>query len=203
MPSVRRIVDPLGLLPPAARFAAATGSAAADALGRTGLALLERVLRAPETAEVAERILRSAPAQRAVRVAIEDVAAELLDDPAMARLIERTLDSPRMTLLATRVLESEGMERLVAQVLDSPLVDASVTRVLASETLWLVVDEIARSPAVTDAISHQGAGFADQVAGEVGARTRRADARLERAARRLLHRRPPPDVGPLPAPQAR
>jgi hypothetical protein len=43
---------------------------------------------------------------------------------------------------------------------------------------------------VTDAIAHQGAGFADQVAGELGERSRRADARLEGIVRRLLHRRP-------------
>jgi hypothetical protein len=43
--------------------------------------------------------------------------------------------------------------------------------------------------------------MADQLADEVGRRSRRADARLERAARRLL-RRPPPASdrsGPLPA----
>jgi hypothetical protein len=56
-----------------------------------------------------------------------------------------------------------------------------------------VVDEVARSPAVTEAIAHQGAGFADQVAGELGERSRRADARLERVARRLLRRRPAAD----------
>jgi len=68
--------------------------------------------------------------------------------------------------------------------------------VLASEELWLVVEEIAQSPAVTAAITQQTAGFADQVAGEVGLRSRRADARLERVARRLLHRPPAPGAEP-------
>ena len=86
------------------------------------------------------------------------------------------------------MLEDQATGRLVAQVLDSRLLDESVERVLASEELWLVVDEIARSPAVTSAISQQGMGFADQVVEEVGVRTRRADAWLERAARRMLHR---------------
>lgn len=179
MPSLRRVIDPLGLLP---------------ALTRTGLALLERALATEAAAEAAELVLRSPPARRAVRAAIEDVAIELLEDPAMARLAERTLTSPRMTQLVAGVLDSEAMERLVAQVLDSRLVDASVARVLASENLWLVVEEVARSPAVADAIAHQGAGFADQVADEVGKRTRNADARLERAARRFLRRPPPPEA---------
>jgi hypothetical protein len=59
-----------------------------------------------------------------------------------------------------------------------------------------VVEEVARSPAVASAISQQGAGFADQVVGEVGERSRRADAWLERAARRMLHR---PDSAATPA----
>jgi hypothetical protein len=85
------------------------------------------------------------------------------------------------------------MEALVGDVLDSRLLDTSIARVLASEELWLVVDEVARSPAVTEAIAHQGAGFADQVAGELGERSRRADARLEGMVRRLLRRRPAPE----------
>ena len=82
------------------------------------------------------------------------------------------------------------MERVVAKALDSRLLDSSVARVLASEELWLVVEEIARSPAVTAAITQQGAGFADQLVGEVGDRSRRADAWLERVAHRMLHRHP-------------
>ena len=93
------------------------------------------------------------------------------------------------------MLDSDGMDRLVAKALESRLVDASVARVLASDELWLVVDEVARSPAVTEAIAHQGAGFADQVAEEVGERSRRADDRLERAARRLLRRPARPVLG--------
>lgn len=201
MPSLRRLIDPFDLLPSAADRAGAAASVAADGLSRAGLVLLERALATETAAAAAELVLRSPPAQRAIRTAIEDVAIEVLDDPATTRLIDRTLESPHMSELVARVLDSDAMEALVAQVLDSRLVDASVARVLASENLWIVVDAIARSPSVTEAIAHQGAGFADQVAGEVGERTRRADARLERAARRLLHRRPPPAGGPLAPPQ--
>ena len=68
---------------------------------------------------------------------------------------------------------------------------------LEGEELWLVVDEIAQSPAVTEAITRQSIGFADQVAGGVRGRSRNADAWLERAARRALRRppaAPPPDA---------
>jgi len=65
-----------------------------------------------------------------------------------------------------------------------------VARLVRTDALWLLVDEVARSPAVTEAIAQQGVGFADEVAGAVRVRSRRADALLERAARRALRRGP-------------
>lgn len=128
---------------------------------------------------------------------VQRVVEELLADGVVDQVADRALAGPELERLAGHVLESPGAERLVAQMLDSRLLDASVTRVLASRELWLVVEEIARSPAVTEAIGHQGAGFADQVVEEVGDRTRRADAWLERAARRMLHRMPEGSAPPL------
>ena len=119
---------------------------------------------------------------------VERVAGELLDAGVAENVADRVLAGQELDRLVTRVLEDPATGRLVAQVLDSRLLDESVARVLQSEELWLVVEEIARSPAVTSAISQQGTGFADQVVGEVGERSRRADAWLERAARRMLHR---------------
>jgi hypothetical protein len=88
------------------------------------------------------------------------------------------------------VLASAQAAAVPQRVIDSRLIDEFVDRLLESEELWVLVDEIARSPAVTDAISTQGIGFADQVAGVVRDRSRTADARVERIARRLLRRRP-------------
>ena len=87
---------------------------------------------------------------------------------------------------------------------ESPLLDQVVARLLASPELWNLVDEVARSPSVTEAITQQGFGFADQVAGEVRDRSRTADAVVERTTRRLLRRRPrmDPPTGPLPNPGA-
>jgi hypothetical protein len=95
------------------------------------------------------------------------------------------------------------MERTVGQVIESRLLDQVVARLLESEELWLLVDEIAQSPAVTEAITQQSLGFADEVADEVNVRTRRADAIAERVARRLLRRHPrvePPPPAPADAP---
>ena len=64
-------------------------------------------------------------------------------------------------------------------------------RLPQSEEVWALVDEIARSPAVTEAIAQQSMGFAGQMAGEVRVSSQRADAGLERMARRLLRREPP------------
>jgi citrate lyase gamma subunit len=149
----------------------------------------ERVVAELQDTGALDRALEGPLVENVVRAAIgqhvaERVAAELLDTGA----IDRALEGPRVAQLAARVLESEGTERLVEQVLDSHLLDTSVARVLAGDQLWVVVDEIAESPAVTQAIAQQSVGLADQVAGEVSARSRRADDRLEGVARRLLHR---------------
>ena len=87
-------------------------------------------------------------------------------------------------------LESPTVERLIGTAIESRLVDEAVVRLLQSDDLWLLVEEIARSPAVTDAIARQSVGFADQVADGVRARSRTADAWVERRARRLLRRDP-------------
>jgi hypothetical protein len=110
--------------------------------------------------------------------------------------VERLLASSRLQAVAEQVLESDGARRLVDAFFDSGLFDRLVERLLASEALWHLVDEIAGSPAVTAAISQQGLGFADQIGEEVRVRSRGADDWLERAARRLIHRRsqPSPDA---------
>jgi hypothetical protein len=106
-----------------------------------------------------------------------------------AEAIVRSTAARRGTQLALGLFEDAA----------APIAD----RVLASRAFWRIVLEVAESPAVADAIARQGAGFADQMAGEVGERTRRADAGLERAARRMLHRgpRPAPGAGSFAPPQ--
>lgn len=115
-------------------------------------------------------------------------------------LLDEALASPAFERLTQQIVDSPSMERLVVRVIDSRLVDAAVARLLENEDLWVVVDEVARSPAVTEAIGQQSLGFAGQITGAVRARSIRADARLERAARRLLRRSPRATEGATPAP---
>ncbi|MBB4660667.1 hypothetical protein [Conexibacter arvalis] len=203
MTSAARLVDPFGLGPAVARLPRRAARRGCEEASRAALAALERALRSRVAADAVDLVMRSPLVDRVVATALDDdtvtrLAARVAEDPATARMVERALDSRLTADLVAQALESAGAERLVAQLLDSRLLDASVARVLASEELWRVVEEIARSPAVTEAIAQQGSGLADQVAEEVGERSRRADARLERFARRFLHRPPPPDDALVP-----
>lgn len=104
--------------------------------------------------------------------------------------LEQLLASPRLQALLEQVLESDGAKLLIDTFFDSGLFERFIDRMLDSDPLWRLIDVIAGSPAVSAAISQQGLGFADQIGTEVRGRSRKADDRLERAARRLTHRHP-------------
>jgi len=171
----------------------------ARALGRRAedltLAALDTLLASRLGAEAVDRVLESELASRAVSRALEGPLVEAFArDAVRYAVIERVADGladdPELERLLARALESPATERMLVRVLESRLVDEAVRRLLEGEELWLVVDEIAQSPAVTEAIARQSVSFADQVAGQVRDRSHSADARLERAARRVL-RKPP------------
>jgi hypothetical protein len=103
--------------------------------------------------------------------------------------LDATLTSETAAQAVDRIVRSDLVERAIERVFETRILDEVVARLLESEDLWLLVDEIARSPAVTDAISTQSIGFADQIAGVVRDRSRTADDRVERMARRVLRRR--------------
>ena len=113
-----------------------------------------------------------------------DLAKEAADRILSSALVEEILDR-----LVGRAVDSPEAERLVGRVIDSRLVDEAVLRLLESDGLWLLVEKIAQSPAVTEAISQQSLGFADQMASVVRDRSRTADDRLERFVTRLARRR--------------
>lgn len=114
---------------------------------------------------------------------LEQVVTVLLQSESVDRAAERVLDSPKA-------------ERLVARVMEGPLLEEAIARLLESEELWRLVDEVARSPSVTQAISHQSIGLAEEVTGVIRTQSERADARLERVARRLVRLRPPRPAAP-------
>jgi len=160
---------------------------AEDAVGRgmaSGLArhAVGRAFEGPLVDVIAEDLVRYA--------VIERVLDQLLAAGIVEHTVDRVLDGPELERVAGAVLESPAIERLIGQTIESRLADQAVARLLDSEELWLIVGEIAASPAVTEAITKQGYGFADEVAVGMRARSRNADAWLERTARRALRRSP-------------
>jgi hypothetical protein len=125
-------------------------------------------------------------AERLTLATLDAVLASRVGEEA----VDRVLDSALAKRAIARAVERVADEMGEGPALDSPAMDRLVERLLESDELWLIVDEIAQSPAVTEAITRQSVGFADQVAGQVRDRSRSADARLERAARRMLRRTP-------------
>ena len=158
-------------------------AAAGDAIRWTTLSVLDGILSSSAADEAVDRVLASHWAERTVVQAVDGEQAQ--------RALAAALESP-------------ALERAIAQVIDSRLADDAVARIVdrtlarlpESPALWALIDEIAQSPAVLAAISHQSAGFAEEVAGDVRERSRRADDQLEGAAKRLFHwKRPVPQTG--------
>jgi hypothetical protein len=151
----------------------------------------ERRAREAVSAAVSRAVLDGVDALIGSRLA-EDVADHVLERLFTAGGIEgmlaRAEDAEVPQRVADQLLAAGIAEQIATRVVDGPELERIVAAALESEVLWILVDEIARSPAVTDAISHQGLGLADEVAGVVRERSLRADARLERVARRLLRR---------------
>jgi hypothetical protein len=169
------------------------GRRVGDVAGRTALAGLDVVLEWSYTDEAVRRLLASPVAERAAGHALSGPLIDAIArDVARYAVLERVLDELAAGDALERALSRPEAADMARRVIDSPLPDAVVERLLESEELWLLVDEIARSPAVTEAIAQQSVGFADQVAGQVRVRSQRADAGMERVARRLLRRRPEP-----------
>ena len=126
----------------------------------------------------------AATAITAVQRRVEDAVLAAVEDA-----IDRAIANGLVERIVDRLVAEGIVERAVDRVFDERrVIDEIVKRLIESEGLWVLVDEIAQSPAVTDAIGRQSIGFADQVAGQVRERSRRADARLERVARRALRR---------------
>ncbi len=116
--------------------------------------------------------------------------------------LERLVDSPQFVALVERVLEGDGAARLVDALFERGMIDRFIDGLGDSAALWRLIDEIAASPSVTAAISQQGLSFADQFGDELRKRSRQADDRVERLARRLTHRRLRDPAPPTPDAEA-
>jgi hypothetical protein len=147
-------------------------------------AVLDRVAETILEGDALESVLERVDAAEVPRRVVDRMLADGIVEQTTARIVE----GPELERAVDTALDSAAAERLVARLIESRLLDEAVDRLLESEDLWLLVEEIARSPAVTEAITQQSMGFADQVADGVRAGSRRADVWLERAARRALRR---------------
>ena len=150
---------------------------------------VNRVLASPLVEGLGKAIAQHDVVERLVRPMAESGAVE--------QIVVDALESPVTDRVAERVFESPAAEQLAARAIESELMDQIVARLLESDDIWLLVDTIARSPSVTEAISRQGMGLADQFAGVVRERSNRADDRIETGLRRLLRRSDgaaPPDA---------
>jgi hypothetical protein len=137
---------------------------------------------------------------RVTVVVSQQAVGSALANGDVDRLAARIVDGPELDRIVARALESPGVERIVARIIESPVVQEAIARVVDdvverlrdSDALWALIDDVIQSPVVTDAIAHQGVGFADQVNDQIRERSRNFDAKLERAAWRLLRRRTQP-----------
>jgi hypothetical protein len=182
---------------PVARRVHAASLATLDALLASSIAgeVVDHVATSPLTQRGVSRTLEGPLVEAFARdLARYRVAERLLSEGLVEQTATRMLDGPELERIVEAALESPTTERLIGRVIESRLLDETVDQLLESKELWLLVEEIARSPAVTEAITRQSIGFADQVAGGVRTRSRSADAWLEQRVRRVLRRRPAPRV---------
>lgn len=123
-------------------------------------------------------------ARRAAADAVIATADAWLSSPEPARIVDAIANHEGTAKLVARIVESDAADQLVRHAIDSGLLDTALERLLLREQLWIVIDEIARSPAVAEAIAHQSRSAAGEVVEGVRDGSRRADAWVERLARR-------------------
>jgi hypothetical protein len=173
----------------AKRTARASSELALRTLDSVTLAAVDAALGSRTAERVVDRLFASPLMERAVNRAlggplVEAVGREVVHSAVIERLADTALDDEALEAL----LASPAVERIVARTIQSRVMDEVVTRLLESEDLWILVDEIARSPAVSEAITQQSLGFADQMFEPVRVNSRNADTWLATAARRALRR---------------
>ena len=162
-------------------------ASAADGFGRMSLTLAERAVDRAMSGPLVDIVARDL-----VRYEVLERLADQLA-PELERIVEKALETPGVERMLTQIVESRAVREAVARVADD-----TVERLRTSDAMWTLIDDIAQSPVVTEAITQQGYGFADQVGDQIRERSRHADERLEHVAWRLLRRRPQ-GGGPAPS----
>jgi hypothetical protein len=166
-------------------------------VGEGSLRVLDAALASTVLERAVDRTLDSGLARHAIDRAlqgpiIDAIARDIVRYRVVDRVVDELLAHGDADQTVERILSDGVVDRTVDQLLSTGVVDRAVDRVLAglldSDELWRLVETVAASPAVTEAVTQQTAGFADQVAGGVRARSHNADAWLERYARRALRK---------------
>ena len=170
------------------------GAAEQVALRALDAALRSALARAAVDALMASKLVEHAVDAALRGPLLDAVAADVARHRVVQRLVDPLLEGEAIEQLIAAAEAADLPNRVADRLLQDGVADAAVARLLATEELWILVDEVARSPSVTEAISHQSAGLAEQMAEVVRDRSRSADARLERAARRVLGRSAPIDA---------
>src|SRR4051794_20099009 len=147
--------------------------------GMTTLAIVDAVLASPYAERALQRIVESELAEIAVARALSgDLVDVFAKDLVRYDVVERVVNQLPVRAAIDRTmdrLDEEAVPQLIAdRVLASRVVEDPVTRMVedvvgrlsASEALWTLIDDIAQSPAVSEAITQQSAGFADQIGEE-------------------------------------
>lgn len=160
-------------------------------LGRDAIDTGERVGRALRESreQLPLRLVDAAISALFGEQVLDRVLARIEETDVAERVAQRVLETGMLEPVVERVLSGPEVRRMLRSAFDSGLPDDVVAQLLASEAVWVLIDEIATSPAVTEAITQQGVGFAEQVGAKARDRSRDADARLQRLAGRLGRRR--------------
>ena len=168
-------------------------NAEVDARRRIG-SVAGGVLAAPEAEQVVDGVLAGALPEAVARSLIEHRVVERVLVEALASAeLEGELVSVREAdaeRLVAQVLESPALERILADALESKLTLDLTDRIVRSPAFTLALTHILSSPEVRHALMGQSMSLADEVAGGLRARLRRLDDAIERGPRRWFRRSP-------------
>jgi uncharacterized RDD family membrane protein YckC len=137
----------------------------------------------------ARSVSKAAGIDRAVETAAEEAMVAAVESEAVERAIARVLQGPAVEEAMNNALESDAVKHALIDALDSDLVDEVWRRLLASEEAQRLVERIAEAPEIRAAISAQSMGLIEDVGHTIGNGTRRLDAVIERAVRRVFFRK--------------
>jgi len=162
------------------------------------------VLAAPEAEQVVDGVLAGALPEAVARSLIEHRVVERVVVEALAKaelegelVSVRDVDAERFV---AQVLESPALERILADALESKLTVDLTDRIVRSPAFTLALTHILSSPEVRHALMGQSLSLGEEVAEALRARLRRLDDAIERGPRRWFRRSPRPQVGPSGAP---